>query len=214
MLLELLLLLNTDIRKAPCRDKRAAMLQDVEHSISTSSQLAGSGEYTKKHTCVPYHIKDARGRIVPRAAEAQVKADFLAHTFWGYEAEEIRPPGASDVLLPAADPDDPMGAPFTRKELRRQLRRAKNNKAPGPDGSQIELYKNLSAELQQVLLDIKNRWAMSGDVPVELTKAEVAMIHKKGDTGLLDNFKPISPLNVIYKLYAAMIQHRLQQTVD
>ena len=51
-------------------------------------------------------------------------------------------------------------------------------------------------------------------MPQEVTKARVALIFKKGDTSKLDNYRPISLLNSVYKLLAAMIKHKTEEMLE
>ena len=49
------------------------------------------------------------------------------------------------------------------------------------------------------------------DMPEDVLEARVVLILKKGDTADLANYRPISLLNVFYKLLAAMMQVRLAE---
>ena len=56
--------------------------------------------------------------------------------------------------------------------------------------------------------------ACKQETPTELTQAEVFSLYKKGKTSSLENYRPISLLNTIYKIYAALILARLQDGLD
>ena len=47
-----------------------------------------------------------------------------------------------------------------------------------------------------------------------MTEANVASLFKKGDTQNVANYRPISLLNTMYKLYAAIIQSRIEVQLD
>ena len=47
-----------------------------------------------------------------------------------------------------------------------------------------------------------------------ILRAKVIMIFKKGDSKDLTNYRPISLLNSIYKLYASMIKRRLTSKLE
>ena len=51
-------------------------------------------------------------------------------------------------------------------------------------------------------------------MPEELTEANVASIFKKGDTQNLANYRPISLLNTLYKIYASIIHDRISTKID
>ena len=51
-------------------------------------------------------------------------------------------------------------------------------------------------------------------MPTELLMARIVLIYKKGDTNLCENYRPISLLNTMYKIFAAAIQRRKEYGVD
>eukprot|EP00975_Prorocentrum_lima_P052935 11097212-Prorocentrum_lima.AAC.1 len=56
---------------------------------------------------------------------------------------------------------------------------------------------------------------MDGDpLDDEVTQARLVLIFKKGDVLNLDNYRPLSLLNVIYKVYAICLRERLQQDLE
>ena len=51
-------------------------------------------------------------------------------------------------------------------------------------------------------------------VPEEFTEANVASIFKKGDIQNLANYRPISLLNTLYKIYVSIIHDRIANNID
>ena len=47
-----------------------------------------------------------------------------------------------------------------------------------------------------------------------MNRADLAVIYKKGPTEKPENYRPIAPLNVSYKLMASMTQNRLSNAID
>ena len=62
------------------------------------------------------------------------------------------------------------------------------------------------------VLNIINHWWEEEGFPRELLKARVVLMYKKGEASDLANYRPISLLNSIYKIYAAMLQKRMAAT--
>ena len=81
------------------------------------------------------------------------------------------------------------------------LRAAKSNKQPGPDELQMELLKWLDASNRARLLDLINNWWTERKAPQELFVARVVPIFKKGETDDAANYRPISLLSSVYKIY-------------
>ena len=63
-------------------------------------------------------------------------------------------------------------------------------------------------------VELINDWWHKETIPTEVLQARVVLIFKKGDKADLANYRPISLLNSIYKLYTALIQKRLADKLD
>ncbi len=72
----------------------------------------------------------------------------------------------------------------------------------------------MNAKALDSILELINAWWNTDNIPEEKLQAYVASIYKKGDTLKPDNYRPISLLNSIYKIYAGMIQTRLAKAMD
>ena len=78
----------------------------------------------------------------------------------------------------------------------------------------MELFKWLDGSNRLLLLDILNQWWKEGGVPKEVLHARVVPIFKKGDIDDPSNYRPISLLNSIYKLFTALVRARIQSAVE
>jgi hypothetical protein len=58
------------------------------------------------------------------------------------------------------------------------------------------------------------QWWEHGDIDTEELKARVILIYKKGDTNKFENYRPISLLNILYKIFAAILQKRIAKNLD
>ena len=59
-----------------------------------------------------------------------------------------------------------------------------------------------------------NDWWNEEEIPEEQLRARVVLIYKKGDASKYENYRPISLLNIIYKLFAAIVQRRIASRLD
>ena len=106
--------------------------------------------------------------------------------------------------------DDQSVAAFTPEELNKALKTRKNKSAPGVDEITYLILKNCPAELFKVLAEIFTRSLHIGYFPQDWKKAKVKMIPKQHkDLKLLPNYRPISLLPAVGKLFEKCISERL-----
>ena len=104
--------------------------------------------------------------------------------------------------------------PFGPDELEPVLHKMKKHKAGGPDDNLAEFYKYLNPDIKACVGELINYWRCTEKVCPDITKARVAHIYKKGSSALFTNYRPISLLNILYKLYTKLIQQRLAKALD
>ena len=103
---------------------------------------------------------------------------------------------------------------FSDEELLTVLKAAKRNKTPGPNDIPAEFFTFLTIDARTEILQLLNKIWDNELFPKELELAQVVTIYKKGDTTKASNYRPISLLNTIYKIYASLIQKRLAEQVE
>ena len=82
----------------------------------------------------------------------------------------------------------------------------KARKSPGSDGINNELYKHAPKSFLHKFLNFLKVCWIYGDIPEEWRTAIVIPIHKKGDKNNPDNYRGISSLNTVYKIYSNLLQ--------
>lgn len=112
------------------------------------------------------------------------------------------PPLLEEVLL---DSD------FTLEEIREQLSKLKERKAPGEDGIPYEFFINATDEFLSALCQTYTK-IFNGSQDFDTFRTSVIFpIHKKGDINAVGNYRGISFMNCIAKLLLGMINNRITE---
>jgi hypothetical protein len=89
------------------------------------------------------------------------------------------------------------------------INKLKCSKPPGSDNISPELIKNWWRSLKEKLHKlILNVWE-TGKLPAQWTKGIICPIHKKGDRLNCHTYRPITLLNIVYKIFAILLNNRL-----
>jgi len=157
-----------------------------------------------------YWRKNKHGLHIKFTHRAEHAANFLAQNIWGgeyvHEEFSMEPILCSNLAFDVG--------PITLKELREVIKKFKRRKAPGPDNVPIEVFKEMDDVNLERILDILNSWWTQEEVPEDLLQSRVVLIFKKGDAGDMSNYRPISLLTSLYKIFASILQRRIAEKLD
>ncbi|CAG9840644.1 unnamed protein product [Diabrotica balteata] len=103
---------------------------------------------------------------------------------------------------------------ISKNEIRRALKEMKNNKSPGKDGVTVEMLKHGGKTTREVLYILMNKILMTKQIPNSWNEAITLLLFKKGDKKDLKNYRPITLLNVMYKLLTKILTNRLTTKLD
>ncbi|XP_062814148.1 probetacellulin isoform X3 [Anolis carolinensis] len=100
---------------------------------------------------------------------------------------------------------------ITEQEIRNAIKKTDLTKAPGPDGFTAKFYKVYEEELIPYLKRLMNQALTDQKIPDSWKMAKITMI-PKDNSDIMDvrNFRPISLLNIDYKLFANILADRLK----
>ena len=166
----------------------------------------------------PYARRTTEGRHITQQQRAQKAAEYLNTEQWGKKrkAEDMitQPKRTRKIQSTIGTENKYDIGTITVEEIWNTIKKYKRRKSPGPDEIPMEIFQEMNNECLQEIANLLNIWWTEEDIPIETLKARVVLIYKKGDTGKYENYRPISLLNSIYKIYAGIIQKRLAKTLD
>lgn len=99
-------------------------------------------------------------------------------------------------------------------EVNNATKSLKKNKAPGEDNISNELLVGMYHAISNTLTDLFNDILTTEHIPQQWTTSTIILIHKKGRTDDISNYRPISLMSNIYKLFSKIVLERLTRTLD
>ncbi|GBG59078.1 hypothetical protein CBR_g24421 [Chara braunii] len=139
--------------------------------------------------------------------------DILAtrKSFWDWETDLTKGSSFWDTFTPRITEEGrrDMDRPVTAEELRETVKSMAAGKAPGDDGLPVEFYKACWKTLEKDLLQLYNGILTGQQLGKTMTKGIITLLYKKGDRSEVRNRRPISLLNVVYKILAKALARRL-----
>lgn len=104
---------------------------------------------------------------------------------------------------------------ITREELEEAIKKMKNDKAPGEDGIAVELIKEGGEVLREKVLELMNECWRRKEVPENWGKTILIPIYKqKGDSSECKNYRGISLINHMAKIYERVLEKRLRNKIE
>ena len=98
---------------------------------------------------------------------------------------------------------------FTQEEILKSINQLKSNKSAGPDKLINEFFMNGKAVLKQTITNLFNKIFEVGHFPESWSEGFVIPLHKKGSIHEVENYRGITLLSVLGKLFTRVINNRL-----
>ena len=108
-------------------------------------------------------------------------------------------------------PDSMFFTPILEYEINDIISNLKNSTSKGHDNLPISLLKSCNLELSSILTHLTNESLSSGVFPDTLKIAKVIPVFKSGDNRSITNYRPISVLSNISKIFEKLVCTRLNK---
>uniref|UniRef100_A0A1B0C8M7 Reverse transcriptase domain-containing protein n=2 Tax=Lutzomyia longipalpis TaxID=7200 RepID=A0A1B0C8M7_LUTLO len=121
---------------------------------------------------------------------------------------------SSDVSSELTHVREPAGrtfflAPVTTQDVMDAIRGLRSKSAAGMDGITSDLLKRISLSIVDILTSLINLSFVTGKFPEALKRVLVVPVFKKGDTRLLNNYRPITLVSSISKVMEKIMHKRI-----
>ena len=94
------------------------------------------------------------------------------------------------------------------------IRATGTGKSPGPDGLPSEVYRTYEDIIAPILAETLRNSHEEGVLPETMLNGDVALIYKKKDPKDIRNYRPITLLNVDYKILARILGEKLKNVCE
>ena len=179
--------------------------------LDVRSRWLGPRQLKNKYQPKTYHQKDELGNEIGMRHRADSAANFLANNIWKREIGPERE--RNQGKLSEEIPELYLGI-ITMEEVKAYTKRTKRMKAPGPDEVPIEFSTEMTEETLELVLEQLNDWWINEEIPEDNLMARICLLYRKGNASNLKNYRPISLLNTITKMFASIMQKRLAAGLD
>ena len=107
-----------------------------------------------------------------------------------------------------------LNAEFSESELRKAVFKQKDNKSPGIDSISSEILKASYDTISPFLLSLYNRMFMTAEYPRSWGEGIIAPIFQKEDVNDAGNYRGITLINIMAKIYSQLLLNRLTEWAD
>lgn len=161
----------------------------------TTGQLAHPGD--------PEHVEAVRNHYVTLGNDPFRRGGVVIPEPAGFPPDSPLPP----VLAGLNDR-------FSQREVEAGLRSTKLHKAAGPDGLKPEFFVWALKALSAPLTALFNQMFGAGSVPSNWGQTLIVSLFKKGVKSDLGNYRGLSLLNIIEKLYGRVCDNRISKCME
>jgi len=129
------------------------------------------------------------------------KVESLASNFTA--SSQHRPPASLNPWIP-----------FSLSEVEKATKGIKNKRSSGPDELLMCMVKDCADLIIPDLHRLFNECVLNNHFPEEWKLAKVTPIHKKGKKNMVENYRPVSGLATLSKIFERCILGRLEGSVE
>lgn len=189
---------------------REQELEEHSRSIETAFGAQQYGEAWRVVNEMTGRKRAKEGQVSGNSPEERVDTWFTHFKKLLGETPTVEDP---DEEIPNIFEDlDINDEPFTLDEFRKVKASLKLGKAAGPDGIPPEVFK--SCDFDDICLDFCNKALTENDKPDLWSFMNIIPVPKSGDLSNTNNYRGISLICIIAKIYNRMILNRIRSVID
>ena len=158
---------------------------------------------TKTRSKIPILRKKDGSTAVTPLEKAETLNEFFSSVFTDENLENI-PEGTSVYLGEYLNNFE-----ITPEAVHEKLMKLNPGKTPGPDQWHPLFLRSIADLISLPLSILFQKSLQEGILPSEWSRACITAIHKKGEKGIADNYRPVSMTSIICKVMESLVRDKL-----
>lgn len=156
------------------------------------------------------------GKLKKESGETKTRQDVINHATEFYKELYKKYSATNETEDSHIDfeEEEETVKPIEECEVLEHLKKLKTEKSPGPDNITNEILKIGAPLLLLHLTQVFNLCLKTEKVPKQWCNSDIVLIYKKGDPLDIGNYRPISLLPSIYKLFSTILLSRITPIID
>jgi exonuclease III len=196
--------INNSIKKYRKKQRTDTIMAHIE---KTGGIKRAEKELREYKTWIPNMKDNKTGKKKTNRKDMMAVATEFYRDLYNDNCEE-----SIDIHLEGTNED--IVAPIIESEIRNAIRTQKNHKAPGDDKITNELLKRTETAIIQILKQLFNDILDTETIPKQWTESVTILLHKKGDKNRIENYRPISLMSNLYKVFSKILLNRMTKTLE
>lgn len=208
---------HSEIRKLTRRQIRKDVNNYEEEKIKQIIEETGSTKKLFKDLAMTrrsfiHSINHNNQQITDRDKIADAFADYFQEIYRSANPKPARPEISPHTV--EEDNREEENLEITIEEINKAISNLKKEKTPGEDGITNELIKQGSFNLAKHICTLFNQILEENKIPPEWETSKIILLHKKGKKDQMENYRPISILPNMYKLFTKILQQKIEQKIN
>jgi exonuclease III len=190
----------------------------IEKGETNSKYFLGLEKNTQARKSI-LRLKDTHGNITSNQSEI---LQLQTHFFQDLYSSKHIPTEHIDTYIQhtqleqvlSKEDSQSCDGSLTLAECKNVVHSMKNNKSPGIDGLSVEFYQTFWNIVGTHVVNSLNESYDNGSLSPLQRQGLITLLYKSGDPLNLDNWRPITLLNVDYKIAAHALANRMQKVAN
>ena len=216
-------------KKAELENVRKEKLQG--HIIRSRAKWVEEGEKPSKYFCslesrnflnkTIKKVETQEGQVIYDQSQILHHVKDFYETLYSCKDSDLVDINLEDIIKSSGIPklektvQNSLDEMISDSEIYTVLKNMKNNKSPGSDGFTVEFYKFFWKDIKNHIVAAVNHIFKKKELPISQRLGIITCL-PKGDKPrqFLKNWRPITLLNVFYKIISGCLSYRIKNTLD